>query len=401
MWDKKVTRASPRRHCAQTELAGDCPHRKPQLGSPVWIWRNPFATKELKKKLKGEVCMKTIEKSFSAILAIAALLTVLTQPAHATFPGKNGRIAFIQGPDVYSMNSDGSDIRQLTNLGPDSFAFWEFWSPDGKQLVFSVFNAPNFLGQLWLMNADGSNQHLLLAEDNFDEESPSFTPDGKSVVFTRCRTDVEACSLYQINLTGGTLSAVTPFRLGIQDFVPEFSADGAALAFVSFGRESLVAAIYRVNADGSGLERLTPPFLAAHTPNWSPDSKKIAFTSYCCNLQNEEIWTIKSDASDLSRSTKNGNEYFAGPHDFSPSWSPQGDAIVFERDSPDFSSFGIFVMKTDGSGLRQMLVVPRSAGGTALWRRKAMARAGNHSKKHPFEKIQESGGLPRWGVAQD
>ncbi|MBZ5657760.1 MAG: hypothetical protein LAO56_21050 [Acidobacteriia bacterium] len=70
-------------------------------------------------------------------LAVAAVLLLSTLPAHATFPGKNGRIAFIQGMDVYTMNSDGSDVKQLTNLGPDNGAAWESWSPDGKQIVFN------------------------------------------------------------------------------------------------------------------------------------------------------------------------------------------------------------------------------------------------------------------------
>src|SRR5262245_1878163 len=98
-----------------------------------------------------------------------------TVPAHATFPGKNGRIAFVQGPDIYTMNPDGSDVRQLTAFTDDNPAFLENWSPDGKQLAFSRFPAPDFFGQLWVMNADGSNQHALLNDPGFDDEAPSFS----------------------------------------------------------------------------------------------------------------------------------------------------------------------------------------------------------------------------------
>src|SRR6202042_2395317 len=100
-------------------------------------------------------------------LLLGGMLLATTLPAHATFPGKNGRIAFIQGPDVYTINADGSDMRQLTNLGSDNRAFWESWSPDGKQIVFNEYPSPNFLGQLWLMDAEGSNQRLLLADTDF------------------------------------------------------------------------------------------------------------------------------------------------------------------------------------------------------------------------------------------
>jgi hypothetical protein len=79
------------------------------------------------------------------VLAAAGLVVILATPAEATFPGKNGRIAFILGPDVYTMNPDGGDVKQLTNLGPDGGAFWESWSPDGKQIVFNEYRPPDFL----------------------------------------------------------------------------------------------------------------------------------------------------------------------------------------------------------------------------------------------------------------
>jgi Tol biopolymer transport system component len=73
------------------------------------------------------------------------LIFTLARPAEATFPGKNGRIAFILGPDVYTMNSNGSDVKQLTNLGPDGRASWESWSPDGKHIVFNEYRPPTSL----------------------------------------------------------------------------------------------------------------------------------------------------------------------------------------------------------------------------------------------------------------
>ena len=137
-------------------------------------------------------------------LTLIAFLILGVGQANATFPGTNGRIAFVQFPDIFTMNPDGSDVRQLTNLGPDRFAFWEAWSPDGKQIVFNESSSADFRYELWLMNADGSNQHVLLAESDFHNEGPSFTPDGSAVIFTRCRLDVpETCALYQMDVTGG------------------------------------------------------------------------------------------------------------------------------------------------------------------------------------------------------
>src|SRR5215831_11352180 len=137
-------------------------------------------------------------------LALIAFLILGVGQASATFPGKNGRIAFVQGPDIFLMNPDGSDVRQLTSFTDENGAFWESWSPDGRQLVFSRFPAPDFFGQLWLMNADGSNQHLLLNDPGFDDEAASFSPDGSHVIFSRCAPlDGEfPCAIYRVGVDG-------------------------------------------------------------------------------------------------------------------------------------------------------------------------------------------------------
>ena len=304
--------------------------------------------------------LRKVEFRVQILLALAAFLIATTIPASATFPGKNGRIAFIAGPDVYTMNPDGTDVKQLTNLGPDRSAFWESWSPDGKQIVFTVYPAPDFIGQLWLMNAEGSNRHLLLGENDFFNERASFTPDGSSVVFTRCRLDIEACAIYQIGVAGGSPTAITNFELGIQDWNPQISASGH-LAFNGLSRRGIVSAIYLKSPDGEGLRQLTPAPLALRQPDWSPDGHRIAVASHYGTPQNEEIWVVDTDGDGLRQLTNNGNDYFNGPHDFQPSWAPEGDAIVFVRQAPDFSSHAIYMMRLDGTGCRKLFELPGPA----------------------------------------
>jgi len=96
------------------------------------------------------------------VLGVLSFLTAI--PAHATFPGKNGKIAFKQDGEIFTMNPDGSEIRQLTHLGPDNSADFPSWSAGGKQIVFNEFPPPDGVPQLWVMNADGSDQHLVFAE---------------------------------------------------------------------------------------------------------------------------------------------------------------------------------------------------------------------------------------------
>jgi len=323
-----------------------------------------------------------------------------TLPAHATFPGRNGRIAFILGPDVYTMNPDGSSVKQVTNLG-ERAAFWESWSPDGKQIVFNIFSPPFFsAGEIWLVNADGSNQHLVLKEDNFNDERPSFTPDGQSLLFDRCNLQIEECAIYKVALYGHGLTQLTKYELGIADLSPMLSPDGQTLVFTGIAHEGIFAALYvKAGTAGSLLRRITPPEQEDQLADWSPDGTKIVFSSHCCNPQNQEIWNMNSDGSGRRRLTNNGTNYFAGAHDSAPSWSPQGDAIVFEREAPDFSSSAIFVINSDGSGPKKVIDLSRSARAARMQNRIKPGAA--MSAQRRMEQIEEGGFLPRWGAAPD
>jgi Tol biopolymer transport system component len=165
-------------------------------------------------------------KWITAIAVLPTLLAALAGPAWASFPGRNGRIAFIQGPDIYTMNADGSDVRQLTSLGPSNSAFYEAWSPDGLQLIFVEF-PPGAPTQIWVMNADGSNQHQLFSDPLYNDFDPTFSPDGKEVVFTRCQLTGN-CAIYRVEADGTGMTAVTNFdpNPDVSDIEPVYSPDG-------------------------------------------------------------------------------------------------------------------------------------------------------------------------------
>jgi Tol biopolymer transport system component len=84
--------------------------------------------------------------------------------------------------EIFVMNADGSNQRQITNLGAASFA--PFFHPDGKRIIFaSNYGDPkrrNF--DLFLINLDGKNQEQVTYCEDFDG-FPMFSPDGKKLVF--------------------------------------------------------------------------------------------------------------------------------------------------------------------------------------------------------------------------
>jgi Tol biopolymer transport system component len=340
--------------------------------------------------------------------AVAFVVSASGTQANAT--ERPGRIAFLMGPDVYSMKPDGSDVKQLTNLGSQNIgASWESWSFDGTQIVFVEYPPNSGPPQLWLMNADGSNQHRVFDDGKFQDAAPSFAPDGSHIVFTRCQptwpADDTSCAIYRVNTNGSGLTAITKFGLNVNDWEPVYSPDGCTIALDAFGWQGFASAIWLMDADGTHMRRLTPGALGAFNPAWSADGKQVAFAT---NLHgdvfffNEEIGVINSNRTGLRFLTHNNKDwdgYLTAPHDISPSWSPDGTEIVFERDSPRFTSSGIYVVTADGDGLslrfespNPVQFVPDLTGN--------FRQAGSSNAKDLLKRIESGGFRPRWGRAQ-
>jgi len=326
--------------------------------------------------------------------AAIAVLIALSVTARATFPGQNGKIAFDGATDIFTVNPDGASVEQLTAFGPNGFAGAPAWSSDGKQLAFAAF-PPSSPSQLWIMNADGSKQRQFFVDpEGFADNYPSFSPDGSQVVFTRC--GVVNCAIYRVRTDGTGLTAITQFdpNPDVNDYFPEYSPDGNAIAFTSFARGGVICAVYLVKWDGSNLRRLTPPELEAFFPDWSPDGQTLVFTTraaYPPNSINPQLWTMDVNGNYLQQITNPGQAA-----DIVSSWSPEGDAIAFERDLPDGTA-GIFVIKADGNGLHQVIGMPQSRSrifaGSDQGRRL-------HGANGPPKEIEAGGTFPRWGSAR-
>src|SRR4029077_19553610 len=97
--------------------------------------------------------------SFLRMAFVVGFALLVAGPAFATFPGKNGRIAFVHDGEIFTMNTDGTAVRQITHVGPDTSANWPSWSADGRAIVFNETPSSG-VSELWIMNADGSNPHL-------------------------------------------------------------------------------------------------------------------------------------------------------------------------------------------------------------------------------------------------
>jgi Tol biopolymer transport system component len=92
--------------------------------------------------------------------------------------------------EIFVMNADGSDARQLTRNGAANFA--PYFHPNGRQIIFSsnMDDSTGWSFDLYMIDVDGANLRRITRHDGFDG-FPMFSPDGRLLVFASTRGAAE------------------------------------------------------------------------------------------------------------------------------------------------------------------------------------------------------------------
>ncbi|TMB98752.1 MAG: hypothetical protein E6J42_05190 [Chloroflexi bacterium] len=248
--------------------------------------------------------------------------------------------------DIYAMDVNGKNLQLLTT----SFAFdtWGAWSPDTFKIVFQSDRIPDttFTArfQIYVMNSDGSNVGQLTfpdpardstghVKDTTSNYHPAWSPNGTKIAFGSTRdTNPE---IFVMDPNGSNIVRLT--NNPAADAQPAWSPDGTKIAFVS-DRDGN-AEIYVMNADGSLPVNITHDPGSDFAPSWSPDGTKIAFQSD--RQTNYAVWVMNADGSNPVRLTNPTTD--PNPAAGVPSWSPDGTRIAYEQ------AGDLWVMNVDGS----------------------------------------------------
>jgi Tol biopolymer transport system component len=280
----------------------------------------------------------------------------------ATFPGANGRVAFVYDPNgiprLATARPDGHDVRVLV---PNPSGFSELFvsepqvSPDGGRILilrdpFPSSGSPHLL----LVNMDGTGISDLgqLPE----RSSPSWSPDGE--ILWADATGAYEAPADQLG------SKVSLFADASQ---PVWSPDGSKIAFTR--STDNVSHIWVADPDGGAQTQLTFAVkngAGQSDPAWSPDSSQIVYQAGAVAQSSVHVGSVNRDGSmEMELTSKGMNS--------EPVWSPDGTKIAFLSSRAS----GMWTMDPEGSG---QVRVSRIAGfGEFDWQSQQVTLAASES----------------------
>jgi TolB protein len=295
------------------------------------------------------------EAKLVTLVVLVVASAVAASPGKAAYPGVAGPIAYskVETSEVEYQGMGGIYVhgpakrdapRQLTDNPNDRSPSY---SPNGRLIVFSgnrdpvpptsPFGAPG--SHIYLMNAEGGEIRQLTSGDFYDS-NPSFSANGQVVAFDRSALSTSRTThIFSVNVDGTGLRQITN-EDGV-DYDPVYTPNGKAIVFVSnrksSGRRDR-SNIFSMRPNGSHMRLLIRGPRNEYDPDVSPDGRRIAFVSsrgrggiFIARMSGRHVRYLRGSRS-------GGN----------PSWAPDGKHIAFIRFGSESSE--LVVKRADGRG---------------------------------------------------
>ncbi len=250
---------------------------------------------------------------------------------------------------IWIMADAGENQRQLTQGDKVGTNAEPAWSPDGRQIAFVSDRDDDQTLQIYVMDADGSNQRPLMPSHPSHNRFPNWSPDGSQVLFQSNRAEDANYEIYVANADGTDLRNLSNHPAN--DSRARWAPDGKRIAFVSDRNGN--RDIYVMNVDGSDVRQLTDAPEEDDLPAWSPDGQEIVFQSNRGGGGSHNLYVMNADGSDIHLVGEQLGNVNA------PTWANDGRAIVFAA-THDSSHWEIYMIGQDGRDLRRLTNNPQA-----------------------------------------
>lgn len=217
-----------------------------------------------------------------------------------------------------------------------------------------VYSEVRNAGQhLWVVDPDGTGARQLTTDQRASDTDPVVSPDGRRVAFVR--TGEGGSSICVIGIDGTGLAELSPLQKVSVRVAPSWSPDGTTIAYAQEDGGILVSPV-----DGSDARLIVDQSFVASGLTWSPDGTRIAFAApgnAADASPDSDLWI--TDAQGTTQVNITGT---TDASETSPSWSPDGNSILFARTTPSGGAMLMTiapdpdaspVQVTDGSSLDQ------------------------------------------------
>jgi len=250
------------------------------------------------------------------------------------------RIAFVSNrggnKEIYTMDYDGTNQHPLT--AHRSIAITPRWSPVDDRIAYTVWG--NSGPQIAIMSVAGQ-RHTFAQPAGVANSVPSWSPDGKSIVFSS-RRDADT-EIYAADADGKDPRRLTNSR-GI-DVSPVYNpATGRRIVFVS--DRSGTPQVWTMSYDGTDVQRITDEGGEAANPVYSPDGRLIAFAWDKPQSGGFDIYLYDTQTQKFIQLTSNSG------NNERPAFAPDGKHIAFQSNRSGTTQ--IYSMTLDGKKVLQL-----------------------------------------------
>ncbi|GAB3819611.1 hypothetical protein GCM10028895_18290 [Pontibacter rugosus] len=186
-----------------------------------------------------------------------------------------GRLIYANYGTLYSIRRDGADLTTIATAPANRNFLSLDWTENGNKILALTIGENINHSEIYIMNADGTNQTLLVENLPGRIESPVFSIDGRSILYTRDISGFENAvgrqldaRIFRKNIDGTALVDLSANKpAGTNDLYPRYSPTGDKIIFVNVANDGMgTADIYMMDAaDGKNRVKI---FSNAIMPDW-------------------------------------------------------------------------------------------------------------------------------------